>query len=123
MHALWTSCHLLQLVQKSALSEVSVGRSRTLAGKASSGTSSNPLRARGLHASSSLGSVGSTKPECDLQSVVSHQCGDTSGSRARSPASRCGDRFLQRATYLESKNRTEPSLRMPFIIISFVFNE
>src|SRR5215831_4892801 len=82
MYPLRASCHLLQLVQKSALPEVSVGGSRSLAGKASSGTSSNPLRARGLHASSSFGPVGSAKPECHLQSFVSHQCGNTSGSRA-----------------------------------------
>jgi len=42
-------------MSKSALPEVSVGRSRSLAGKASPATSSDPLRASGLHPAPSFG--------------------------------------------------------------------
>src|SRR5208283_986628 len=109
MHPLRTPRHLLQLVPKSALPEVSIGRSRTLAGKASSGTSSNPLRARGLHASSASVPTGLAEQGGHLRPPVSHQCGNPSGNRSRSQASRCRDRLLQRAAYLESKNRTSPA--------------
>src|SRR6266478_3722185 len=42
MHSLRSSRHLFQFMSKSALPEVPVGRSRSLAGKASPGTSSDP---------------------------------------------------------------------------------
>src|SRR6266853_3491952 len=106
MHSLRTSCHLLQLVPQSALSKVSGRGSRPLAGKASPGTSSDPLRARGLHATSSFGPVGVAEQEARLRSSVAHQCGNASRSRSRSPTSRCRDRLLQRAAHLESKTRT-----------------
>jgi hypothetical protein len=48
MHSLRTSRHLLQLVQKSALPEMSGRCSGTLAGKASPGTSSDALRPCGF---------------------------------------------------------------------------
>src|SRR5208283_2836794 len=67
------------------------------------------LRPCGLHASSSFGPVGLAEQEGPLRSPVSHQCGNPSGSRARSPASRCGDRLLQRAAQLDSKTRTSPA--------------
>src|ERR1017187_3231679 len=106
MHSLRTSCHLLQLVPQSALSKVSGRGSRPLAGKASSGASSDPLRARGLHATSSFGPVGVAEQEGRLRSSVSHQCGNASRSRSQSPTSRCRNRLLQRAAHLESKTRT-----------------
>ena len=70
-----------------------------------------------------LGPLVLQKQAGHLRSPVSHQCGHSSGNRARSPTSRCRNRLLQRAAQLDSKTRTEPSLRMPVIIISFVFNE
>src|SRR6266853_4835924 len=85
---------------------MSGGCSRTLAGKASPGTSSDALRACGLHASPSFGPVGLTEQEGPLRSPVSHQCGNPSRSRTRSETSRCRDRLLQRAAYLESETRT-----------------
>src|SRR6516225_1061500 len=109
MHSLRTSRHLLQLVRKSALPEVSGRGSGTLAGKASPGTSSDALRPCGFHASSSLSPVGAAEQEDPLRSPVSHQCRNSSGSRTRSPASRRGDRLLQRAAQLESKTRTSPA--------------
>src|SRR5215472_6264354 len=109
MHSLRTSRHLLQLMQKSALPEMSSRCSGTLAGKASPGTSSDTLRPCGFHASSSPGSVGVAEQKGHLRPPVSHQCRNPSGSRARSPASRRGDRLLQRAAQLESKTRTSPA--------------
>src|SRR6202795_4185847 len=55
MHPLRTSRHLLQLVQKSALPEVSGRSSRSLARSTSPGAAPNALRPCGLHASSSFG--------------------------------------------------------------------
>src|SRR5712692_6659097 len=109
MHPLRTSRHLLQLVQKSALPEVSGRSSRSLARSASPGASPNALRPCGLHASSSFGSVGLAEQEGPLRPPVSHQCGNPSGSRARSPASRCRNRLLQRPAHLDSKTRTSPA--------------
>src|SRR5215469_3939223 len=109
MHSLRTSRHLLQLVQKSALPEMSGRCSGTLAGKASPGTSSDALRPCGFHASSSPGSLGAAEQEGPLRSPVPHQCRNPSRSRTRSPASRCGDRLLQRAAQLESKTRISPA--------------
>src|SRR5258708_4173255 len=109
MHPLRTSRHLLQLVQKSALPEVSGRSSRSLARSASPGASPDILRPCGLHTSSSFGSLGLAEQEGHLRSPVSHQCGNSSGGRARSSASRCRDRLLQRAAYLESKTRTSPA--------------
>jgi hypothetical protein len=63
MRSLRTSCHLLQLVPQSALSKVSSRSSRPLAGKASPGTSSDPLRACSLHPSASFGPVGLAEQE------------------------------------------------------------
>src|SRR5215469_219876 len=63
MHSLRTSRHLLQLVQKSALPEMSGRCSGTLAGKASPGTSSDALCPCGFHASSSPGSLGAAEQE------------------------------------------------------------
>src|SRR6266404_2639272 len=109
MHSLRTSCHLLQLVPQSALSKVSSRSSRPLAGKALPGTSSDPLRACGLHSSASFGPVGLAEQENRLRSPVSHQCGNASRSRTRPPASRRRNWLLQRAAYLESKTRTSPA--------------
>src|SRR6202790_1658136 len=108
MYSLRTSRHLLQLVPQSALSKVSGRGSRPLAGKASPGTSSDSLRARGLHATWSYGPVGVAEQEGRLRSSVAHQCGNASRSRSRSPTSRCRDRLLQRAAHLESKIELHP---------------
>ena len=123
MLPLRTSCHLLQLVQKSALPEVSGRRSRSMARSAPQGTSANALRPCGLHPSPPAGTAGLAEQEGYLRSPVSHQCGNPAGNRARSPASGRRDRLLQRAAYLGSKSRIEPSLMMPGITISFVFSE
>src|SRR6266853_2116900 len=109
MHPLRTSRHLLQLVQKSALPEVSGRSSRSLARSASPGASPNALRPCGLHASSSFGSVGLAEQEGPLRSPVSHQCGNPSGSRARSPTPRCRNRLLQCSAYLESETHGPPA--------------
>src|SRR5215467_8254067 len=109
MHSLRTSRHLLQLLQKSALPEMSSRCSGTLAGKASPGTSSDALRPCGFHASSSPGSVGVAEQKGPLRPSVSHQCRNPSGSRTRSPTSRREDRLLQCAAQLESKTRTSPA--------------
>src|SRR5712691_571951 len=106
MHPLRTSRHLLQLVPQSALPEVSGRSSRSLARSASPGASPNALRPCGLHPTSSFGPVGIAEQEGRLRSPVSHQCGNASRSRSRSPTSRCRDRLLQRAAHLESKTRT-----------------
>ena len=53
-----------------------------------------------------LAPVGVAEQEGRLRSSVSHQCGNASRSRSRSPTSRCRDRLLQRAAHLESKTRT-----------------
>jgi len=63
MHSLRASCHLLQQLPEQALPKVSGRRSRTLAGKASPGTSSDALCACGLHASPSFGPVGLAEQE------------------------------------------------------------
>src|SRR6266436_1825982 len=109
MHSLRTSRHLLQLVQKSALPEVSGRSSRSLARSASKGASPDALRPCGLHASSSPCPVGVAEQEGHLRSPVSHQCGNSCGDRTRSPASRRRNWLLQRAAYLESKTRTSPA--------------
>src|SRR6266478_6483606 len=109
MHSLRTSRHLLQLLQKSALPEVSGRSSRTLAGKASPGTSSDAVRPCCLHASSSFGSVGFAEQEGPLRSPVPNQCRNTPRSCPRSQTSWRRDRLLQRAAYLESKTRTSPT--------------
>src|SRR5712692_9925974 len=108
MHPLRTSRHLLQLVQKSALPEVSGRSSRSLARSASPGASPNALRPCGLHASSSFGPVGLAEQEGPLRSPVSHQCGNPSGSRARSQTPRCRNRLLQCSAYLESETHGHP---------------
>ena len=97
-------------------------RERWLA-EASQRTSSDAVRARGLHASPPVGPTDSAEQEARLRSSVPHQCRNTSRSGARSQTSRRRNWLLQRAAHLESEARLEPSLRMPVIIISFVFNE
>src|SRR5258708_23246493 len=82
------------------------GARRTLAGKASQGTSSDALRACGLHATPSVGPAGAAEQEDRLRSFISQQCRNASRSRLRSETSRCTDRLLQRATHLESETRT-----------------
>src|SRR5271156_1613927 len=109
MHPLRTSRHLLQLVQKSALPEVSGRSSRSLARRASPGASPDALRPRCLHASSSFGPIGLAKQESHLRSPVSHQCGNSSRSGPRSSAPRCKNRLLQRSAYLESEAHGPPA--------------
>src|SRR6202049_1765427 len=94
---------------KSALPQVSGGRSRTLAGKASPRTSSDVLCACGLHASPSFGPVGLAEQEGPLRSPVSHQCGNPSRSGPRSQTPRRRNRLLQRSAYLESEAHGPPT--------------
>src|SRR5260370_17716417 len=109
MHSLRSSRHLFQFMSKSALPEVSVGRSRSLARKASQGTSSDPLRASGLHPAPSFGPVGLAEQEGPLRSPVSYQCGNPSRSGARSETSRGRNRLLHRAAHRELKTRHSPT--------------
>ena len=83
-------------MQKSALPKVSGRSSRSLARSTAKGTSPDALRPCGLHATSCVGTACSAEQKGRLRSFVSHQCGNPSGSRARSPASRCRNRLLQR---------------------------
>src|SRR3989442_12359356 len=108
MHSLRSSRHLFQFMSKSALPEVSLGRSRSLAGKASPGTSSDPLRASGLPPAPSFGPVGLAEQEGPLRSPVSYQCGNPSRSGARFETSRCRNRLLQRAAHRELKLDIHP---------------
>src|SRR5229473_278796 len=94
MHPLRTSRHLLQLVQKSALPEVSGRSSRSLARSASPGASPNALRPCGLHASSSFGPVGLAEQEGPLRSPLPN---------------RCRNRLLQCSAYLESETHGPPA--------------
>src|SRR6202007_134080 len=109
MASLRTSCHLLQLVQKSALPEVSGRRSRSLARSTSKGASPNALRPCGLHASSSFGPVGLAEQEGPLRSPVSHQCRNSPRSGPRSQTPRCRNRLLQCSAYLESETHGPPT--------------
>src|SRR6266851_6230884 len=115
MHSLRASRHLLQLLPEPPLPEVSDCCPGTVDRSTSKRTSPGALRPCGLHPSSSFGPVGLAKQEGHLRSPVSHQCGNPSGSRARSPASRCGDWLLQRAAHVESETGTSPActLRVP----------
>src|ERR1700756_1096213 len=107
----------------SPLPEVSDRRSGPLDRCASTRTSPDPLSARGLHTAPSLGSTGATEQEGPLRSPVPHQCRNPSRSGTQSETSWRGDWLLQRVTHVESATQNEPSLRMPGIIISFVFSE
>src|SRR5258708_33162631 len=109
MHPLRTSRHLLQLVQKSALPEVSGRSSRSLAGSTSPGASPNALRPCGLHPSSSFGPVDLAEQEGPLRSPVSHQCRNSPRSGPRSQTPRRRNRLLQCSAYLESETRTSPA--------------
>jgi hypothetical protein len=80
-----------------------------LAGKASPGTSSDTVRACGLHASSSFGSVGFAEQENRLRSAVPNQCRNTPRSCPRSQTSWRRDRLLQRVAHVEPKTRTSPA--------------
>src|ERR1039457_4241392 len=109
MHPLRTSRHLLQLVPKPALPEVSGGGSRPLARSTSPGASPDTLRPCGLHPSPEVGATGLAEQEGHLRSPVSHQCGDASRNRLRSQTPRCRDRLLQRSPHLESETRAPPA--------------
>src|SRR5258708_30020521 len=109
MHPLRTSRHLLQLVQKSALPEVSGRSSRSLARSTSPGASPNALRPCCLHASSSFGPVGLAEQEGPLRSPVSHQCRNSPRSGLRSQTPRCRNRLLQCSAYLESETHGPPT--------------
>src|SRR6266849_5098601 len=109
MHPLRTSRHLLQLVQKSALPEVSGRSSRSLARSASPGASPNALRPCGLHASSSFGPVGLAEQEGPLRSPLPNQCRNSPRSGPRSQTPRCRNRLLQCSPHLESETRTSPA--------------
>ena len=87
MLPLRTSRHLLQLVQKSALPQVSGPGPRPLAGGAPTGTPAHSLRTRGLHPSSSSGTLGFTEQEGCLRSAAPRQRPNLAGSRSPSPAS------------------------------------
>src|SRR5258708_31370074 len=106
MHPLRTSRHLLQLVQKSPLPEVSGRSSRSLAGSTSPGASPNAVRPCGLHPSSSFGPVDLAEQEGPLRSPVSHQCRNSPRSGPRSQTPRRRNRLLQCSAYLESETRT-----------------
>src|SRR5258708_18620131 len=109
MHPLRTSRHLLQLVQKSALPEVS-GRSwPSLARSTSPGACPNALRPCGLHASSSFGPVGLAEQEGPLRSPLPNQCRNSPRSGLRTQTPRCRNRLLQRPAHLDSKTRTSPA--------------
>src|SRR5258708_31426449 len=108
VHPLPASRHLLQLVQKSALPEVSGRSSRPLARSTSPGASPNALRPRGLHASPSFGPVGLAEQEGPLRSPVSHHCGNSSRSGPRSPAPRSRNRLLHPSAYLDSETHGPP---------------
>ena len=58
-----------------------------------------------------------------LRSALPNQRSDTAGTRPRPEASGSRDRIPWRAPYLGTEPSAEPSLRMPVIIISFIFNE
>src|SRR5467141_1804361 len=109
MHPLRTSRHLLQLVQKSALPEVSGRSSRSLARSTSPGASPNALRPCGLHASSSFGTVGLAEQEGPLRSPVSHQCRNSPRSGPPSQTPRCRNRLLPCSAYLESETHGPPT--------------
>src|SRR5271169_6753452 len=109
MHPLRTSCHLLQLVQKSALPEVSGRSSRSLARSTPKGASPDALRPCGLHASSAFGPVGLAEQEGPLPSPVSHQCRNSPRSGPRSQTPRCRNRLLQCSAYLESETWPPPT--------------
>src|SRR5216684_6314383 len=97
--------HLLQLLPKSALPEVSDRCSGTLDRSTSKRTSPDALRPCGLHTSSAARGAGFAEQESHLRSAVPHQCGNTSRSRSRSETPRRGNRLLHRAAYLESEAR------------------
>src|SRR5260370_18778928 len=109
MHPLRTSRHLLQLVQKSALPEVSGRSSRSLARSTSPGASPNALRPCGLHASSSFGPVGLAEQEGPLRSPLPNQCRNSPRSGPRSQTPRCRNRLLQCSAYLESETHGPPT--------------
>src|SRR5260370_6972723 len=109
MHPLRTSRHLLQLVQKSALPEVSGRSSRSLARSTQPGASPIALRPCGLHAASSFGPVGLAEQEGPLRSPLPNQCRNSPRSGPRSQTPRCRNRLLQRPAHLDSKTRTSPA--------------
>src|SRR5260370_27720524 len=106
MHPLRASCrHLLQQLPQSTLPKVSDRGPRTLDRGTSKRTSSDALRPCGLHTSSAACSTGIAEQESHLRSAVPRQCRNTSRTRSRSAAPRCGNRLLHRAAYLESEAR------------------
>src|SRR5258708_19424299 len=109
VHPLPASRHLLQLVQKSAVPEVSGRSSRSLARSTWPGAPPKALHPCAHHTASSFGPVGLAEQEGPLRSPVSHHCGNSSRSGPRSPAPRCRNRLLQRSAYLESEAHGPPA--------------
>ena len=90
MLGLRTFRHLLQLVPKPALPQVSGQRAPALAPGAGTGVAARQLRTRCLHPAAGTGSARLAEQTADLQPTLSRQCSDLAGDRPqRSASSAC----------------------------------
>src|SRR2546422_11432152 len=123
MRSLRASGHLLQLLPKPPLSEVSDQCTGEVVVRPATGTVASMLLPPGLQCAACARTVDVAKQEATIRPLVRCQCCNAAGSRGRSHAPRCGNRLPQHSAYVGSNSAAEPSLMMPGITVSFVFNE
>src|ERR1035438_7112116 len=116
-----TEC--LQLVRRSALSQVPVPGPSEVAGEASGRTPALRIFSCRVYAASATGHPGPTEQTPDIRSVVPGYGRNSSIDRGRSQAPGCPDRLFLHPAYLGTDAHSEPSLMMPGIIISLIFIE
>src|ERR1700680_1520041 len=116
-----TEC--IQLVRRSALSQVPVPGPSEVAGEASGRTPAVRIFSCRVYAASATGHSGPTEQTPDVRSVVPGYSRSSSIDRGRSQAPGCPDRLLLHPAYLGTDAHDEPSLMMPVIIICLILNE
>src|SRR5713101_8433498 len=110
----------IQLVCRSALSQVPVPGTSEVAGKTPGRTPALRVFSCSVYAASATGLPGPTEQTPDVRSVVPGYGRNSSIDRRRSEAPGRPDRLLLHPTYMGADSHAEPSLMMPGITVSFV---
>src|ERR1700693_824591 len=107
----------IQLVCRSALSQVPVPGPSEVAGKTPGRTPAVRVFSCRVYVASATGHPGPTEQTPDVRSVVPGHGRNSAIHRGRSQAPRGPDRLLLHPTQLGTDTHPEPSLIMPVIII------